>query len=141
MHGHSPMSKEMANIVNKHWHIISTDPNLKVHLSQPPRVVFKRPQNLRNMLVRSDSPPDPRPNSQSVLSPVEPGNYKCNNCQQCHFTRKTKIFYHPHTGKVFRIRGVISCKTNNVIYMLKCQGRWKPFIARGAEHGGTYYRF
>ena len=117
---YSPIAKEMTNIINDHWHIISTDPELKGHMSNPPRVVYKRPPNLRSMLVRSDCPPDPASSSQSIFSPVEPGNYKCNNCQQCHFTRKTQQFYHPHTGKAFNVRGIILCKTTNVIYMLKC---------------------
>ena len=116
---YSPLSKNMSSIVHKHWHIISTDPSLRGRFKDPPRVAFRRPPNLRNMLVRADNP-NPPPPRVSFLPPVEAGNYKCGNCQQCNFTRKTKTFYHPHTGKVFSVKGVISCKTNNVIYMLKC---------------------
>ncbi len=41
-------------------------------------------------------------------------------CQHCDLTYKCKQFYHPHTCKAFNIKGIMSCKTNNVIYMLKC---------------------
>ncbi len=51
---YSPLSHDISSLVRKHWHVISTDPSLKTQLSEPPRVVFKRPPNLRNMLVRAD---------------------------------------------------------------------------------------
>lgn len=80
-------------------------------------MVYKRPPNLRNMLVRADLPP---PAPTHFLSTVPSGNYPCGHCQQCHFTHKTKQFNHPHTGKKYNIKGIISCSTTNVIYMLKC---------------------
>lgn len=32
----------------------------------------------------------------------------------------TDVFYHPHTGKKYQLRGTITCNTTYVIYMLKC---------------------
>lgn len=113
---YSPLGREFQNIIQKHWHIINSDPSLKC-FSTPPRVVFKRPPNLRNMLVRAYQPPVTPPH---FLQPVPSGNYRCGNCTQCNFTQKTSTFNHPRNGKSFNIKGVICCNTQNVIYLLKC---------------------
>lgn len=38
---------------------------------------------------------------------------------QCNFTHKTTTFNRPHSRRVFNISRVITCQTNNVIYLLK----------------------
>ena len=114
---YSPVSKDIEKTINKYWYIIDTDPFLKKCLPNPPRVVHKRAPNLRNMLVRADLPP---PAPSHFLSDIPPGNYPCGRCQQCNFTRKSNSFNHPHTGKKYKIRGIITCSTANVVYMLKC---------------------
>lgn len=113
---YSPLSHDLKRIVNKHWHIIKSDPHLQV-LSEPPRFVLKRPPNLNNMLVRADLPQVTQSN---FLQNAPPGNYRCGHCAQCSFTQKSKTFSHPRTGKTYHIKSVISCNTKNVIYMLKC---------------------
>nr|XP_055053666.1 uncharacterized protein LOC129438772 isoform X1 [Misgurnus anguillicaudatus] len=134
---YSPIGNQISDIVNKHWHIIQSDPGLKVFTS-PPRVVFKRPPNLRNGLVRAHLPSLTSPH---FLQEAPPGNYRCGRCAQCNFTYKTKTFNHPHTGKSFDIKGTITCHTSNVIYMLKCPcGRayigktTRPLKTRISEH-------
>lgn len=114
---YSPVSRELGHIIQKHWHIIQTDPDLKTVFSLPPRIVHKRPPNLNSMLVRANLPPKTEPH---FLKTVPHGNYRCGRCTQCNFTQKTQTFNHPRTGKTFKISGVITCNTNNVIYMLKC---------------------
>ena len=113
---YSPLGSGFQSILKKHWYIIESDPQLKC-LSTPPRIVFKRPPNLRNLLVRAHLPTLTQPN---FLNSVPFGNYRCGHCSQCNFTHKTSTFSHPRTGKPFNIKGVISCNSKNVIYMLKC---------------------
>lgn len=112
---YSPLAATFQTVIQKHWHVIQSDPTLTCFTS-PPRVVLKRPPNLRNMLVRAYQPPK----TPHFLRQLPSGNYRCNNCIQCNFTYKTKSFSHPYTGKSYNIKGVISCSTKNVIYMLKC---------------------
>ncbi len=99
----------------KHWHIVESDPRLKKCFDKPPRLVYKKTPNRRNILFRSDLKPAPH-----FLNKIPHGNYRCGNCQQCNITYKTLTFTHPHTAKSFKIRGTISCKTANVIYLLRC---------------------
>lgn len=111
------LGEEFRNSVRKHWHIVKSDPLLKNVYKAPPRVIFKRAPNLRDMLVKSDLPP---PQNTTFLDNVEEGNYKCGRCAQCNFTYKCNSFNHPHTGVRIKIRGIITCSTNNVVYHLRC---------------------
>ncbi|KAL7371715.1 hypothetical protein ABVT39_003947 [Epinephelus coioides] len=47
---YSPLGKAFEDIIRKHWHIVESDPTLKCFTS-PPRIVYKRPPNLSNMLL------------------------------------------------------------------------------------------
>ena len=114
---YSPLGKDFEKIIKKHWYIVQTDSTLKDFSASTPRIVYKRPQNLRDMLVRADLPPSAPPH---FLQDVPHGNFRCGHCTQCNFTHKTKTFSHPRTGKSFKINGTITCNTCNVIYMLKC---------------------
>ena len=33
---------------------------------------------------------------------------------------KGEYFFHPHSGKKYTVKGIISCKTKHVVYLLKC---------------------
>ncbi len=113
---YSPVGKEIEHIIRKHWHIIESDPTLKC-LTSPPRMVYKRPPNLRNMLVRAHLSTPVKP---PFFLPVPHGNYRCGRCTQCNFTQKAHTFTHPSSGRHFNINGVITCNTKNVIYMIRC---------------------
>ena len=83
-----------------------------------PRVVYKRPPNIRQTVVKSDLIPiTPQP---SFLNQIPDGNYRCAHCAQCNFTTKSHTFTHPLTGKRFDVKGIITCTTQNVVYLLKC---------------------
>ena len=87
--------------------------------SDPPLVVFSRGRNLRDQLVNSDLPPQALP-PQRLFVPLLDGNYKCNGCAQCNGTYKCESFKHPQTGKQIPIKGVISCATKAVVYLITC---------------------
>ena len=114
---YSPLGSEFEKVIKKHWHILSSDPSLANCFTVPPRMVHKRPPNLRNLLVRSHLQ---QPAPSHFLTKIPDGNYKCGKCAQCSFTYKCHTFDHPVTGKRFKIRGVISCTSTNIIYLIKC---------------------
>ena len=105
--------------------------------------MFSRGHNLRNHLVKSDLPPAVA-STQRLLAPIPNGNYKCGSCAQCNSTHKCQRFKHPHSGKNIPIRGVITCTTKAVIYLLTCPcGKayvgmtTRELKARIAEHRST----
>ena len=113
---YSPMGFDFRKIMLKHWHVVESDPRLGSVFKEPPKLVFRRPPNLRDLVVHSYV----KPNNSNFLSDIPPGNYKCSNCAQCGFTTKCKHFTHPHNGREIAIRGTITCSTTFVVYLIKC---------------------
>ncbi len=106
---YSPICSDIKKIIDKHWYVLKSDPLLSDIFEKMPRFVYKRSSNIRDLLVRADV-------SSSVERPshflsIPSGNYSCGRCAQCNFTTKTNVFYHPHSGREFKIKGVITCTT------------------------------
>lgn len=112
-------SVTLRSIINKHWHILKSDTQLKSTFQEHPLIVYKRGKNLRDQLVHSYLPPNTY-SSQPLLTPIPDGNRRCGSCTQCNYTYKCSKFKHPHTGKDIQIKGKISCNTTSVIYLLTC---------------------
>lgn len=77
---------------------------LRTVIPNPPGVVYKRPPNLRNMLVN---------NAHIFLarSPLEITHH-------CNFTQQNSSFNHPHTGPKYNIKSIISCSAGNVAHIM-----------------------
>jgi hypothetical protein len=110
------LGKAFKDIIRKHWYIVDTDPQLKPIFKYPPCMVFKRLPNVRDIVVKSDYPPEKR---ETFLDKVLQGNYKYGQSAQCIFTYKCNSFTHSSTGQRFKIKGLITCMSTNAIYMLK----------------------
>uniref|UniRef100_A0AAZ3PMQ5 Helix-turn-helix domain-containing protein n=1 Tax=Oncorhynchus tshawytscha TaxID=74940 RepID=A0AAZ3PMQ5_ONCTS len=82
---YSPLGKAFKDIIRKHWYIIETDPQLKPISKNPPHMIFKRPPNVCDIVVKSDYPPEKR---ETFWDKIPEGNYKCGQCAQCSFTYK-----------------------------------------------------
>ena len=136
---YSPLGKEFEKIIKQHWHVVSTDHQLSKVFSTPPKIVYKRPPNIRQMLVKSDLPPLRK---ESFLDRLPEGNFRCGSCVQCNHTTKCTTYKHPHTGKVMKIKGMVTCNQKNVIYLITCScpniayvGKTtRPLKTRIAEH-------
>lgn len=113
----TPKSHIIKNTIMKYWHLLCDDPSLQGKFEDPPLFVSRRGPNLRNKLVKARVRSTP---SQTLLAPLRDGNHPCGNCAQCNSTHKTRTFKHPRSGKSYSVKGFITCKTKNVIYLLRC---------------------
>ena len=105
------------NYVNPTFCLLETNQTV---LQQHPRtshinkfmVAFKRPQNLRDMLVHS-----------SMKAPLKPGTFKCKKpkCTGCRHIDECTHFYDRHSGTKYPVQGHIDCNSYNVIYLLTCK--------------------
>ncbi|KAK6477891.1 hypothetical protein HHUSO_G21543, partial [Huso huso] len=102
----SLVSNTMTNIIQTHWHILSTDPKLRSVLQYTPCFPFKR----QNTFIPSSH----------VLTQIPQGNFNCHNCACCNAMIKSDPITHPKTNKQFKVRGRITCVTKFVVYLLKC---------------------
>lgn len=117
---HSPKSFMIKSIFKKHWHLLSSDPELSDIFKHPPLIVYKRARNLKDSLVHARFQSTSPRTSQSLLSPIQKGNYRCGNCAQCNNTFKTSFFCHPRTGRKYSIKSVITCVSTHVVYLIRC---------------------
>ncbi|XP_041423550.1 uncharacterized protein LOC121395076 [Xenopus laevis] len=113
-------SREVKDIILKHWDVVHTDEQLKGKLCRRPKFSYSRAMNLKEQL----SPSDPRDKyskkSNISMIPIQPGVFKCKGCVMCGTLILGTGFAHPHTGKKYSIRQRMSCETTMVVYIIKC---------------------
>ena len=76
---YDPRLPALPSIVKKHWRtMVESDPHLKEVFPLPPLVAYRKPQNIRDKIVRSKIPSTPK-----RINRMVPGMTKCNNCAIC----------------------------------------------------------
>ena len=93
------------------------DPYLAETFPQPPMVAYRRPENLRDKLIRSKVPP-PQP---SRPKRKLPGMTKCNRCPICPFVKVGKSVKSTASNKTVNINEPVNCQTRNAIYCINCK--------------------
>ena len=96
----------------------------------PPRVCFRRPKNLRDMLVRAKLPPP------SMVRNVrsKQGFRRCMNsrCQVCPYTANTTTHTSLHRKKTWNIQTAVDCNTSHCVYAVTCHKGGGPGAACGS---------
>ena len=81
---------------------------------------YRRPRNLRDLIVRAKVPPL----TDETSSPIQYGNFRhgINRCVVCkdHMKERDTFISHSNNNS-HQIRGNISCYTSNVIYLISCR--------------------
>ena len=110
-----PALTRLAHITKKYLPTLHTSEKLKKAIPNPPIIAFRRPRNLRDLLVRT-SLHTPAP-------PTDAGNYACKTprCKTCHILSTTTIFKSNVTGRRHKVRAHITCKTSNLVYLISCR--------------------
>ena len=111
---YDPRLPALPSIVKKHWRtMVASDTHPKEIFPLPPLVAYKRPQNIRDKLVRSKIPTSiPR------LKRVIPGMSKCNNCPICPFVKEGKVVKSTATNFNIEINRQVNCQTRNILYCM-----------------------
>ena len=112
----SPISQSIKQVVKKHWHILSSDPEIGGAFPTLPIFANKRAANLSDKLIKRDVYIQP----QHFLNTLPSGNFPCRSCINCNAMIVGDTFSHPHTGKTIKVKGRITCKTKYVVYLIKC---------------------
>ena len=110
-----PGLTNLSRVAKKHLPILCTFSRLRKAIPYPPIVAFRRPKNIKDLLVRAKlNPPAP---------PANAINTKCNNkrCKFCHEMVTCNKFKSKATGRQYNIRAEITCKTRNLVYLISCK--------------------
>ena len=129
---YNPRLPNYGVIAKQHWaHMIKKYPELQKVMPAPPRICYRRPKNIRDILVRARLlPPSGGKNLRRKL-----GFKRCmhTRCQCCSFTSNTTTHTSLHRKKTWPIQSMVDCNTDHCIYSVSCHKGGNPGAACGAE--------
>ncbi|OCT70275.1 hypothetical protein XELAEV_18037196mg [Xenopus laevis] len=131
-------NKELETIIQRHWHILLKDKDLQEHLSTNPRIIYKKPRTIKQMLVPSCLPLTiQKQQSDPFNTGISNGFFACRTCKGCKTSkvneRNVTIFKSNITNAEFAMKDIITCNSNNVIYLLQCPCNLQ-YIGRTNRH-------
>ena len=97
-----------------HLSILYASKRLRRAFEHPQLIAFRRPRNLRDLLVHVTLTTTPH---------EAPGNYPCgtSRCKTCPILMVTDELSSHTTRKVFKVNFRAFCKSSNVIYLITCR--------------------
>lgn len=114
---HNPRNPNMTPIIKSTLDILKTDKRMKKVLTAATYVTSRRqPPNLSSMLTRARF---------TMTSNTPTGSSsKCGDlrCRTCPFIQEGETINITSTGRDFRIKTHMNCKSQNVLYIITCQG-------------------
>lgn len=110
-------SHAIRDILNRHWHILTLDPDLKDTVGPSPQITYRRGRNFRDRLVHSHFT---QPRTNSWLSRQPCGCHRCSGCVACTYLQTCSNFLNNDTSELIQIKHFINCWTMRVIYRAQC---------------------
>ena len=120
-----PALPSVSKITKKHWRTMCLDPEMRDKFPKPPLVAYKRPQTIRNKLIRAKVP------SKNVKPKrVLKGMFKCKQiCKICPYVKTCKKVQATNSNAVVHIQKHHDCQNSNIIYLIQCKKcRWAQYI-------------
>ena len=119
---YDPRLPSITHLIRKHYRVmVANDPRLAEVFPHCPLVAYKRPPNLKELLIRAKLPPIAR-----SLRPtrIVKGCKPCNKpCSACPYITHTKTIKSSVTGAIVYIIAPVDCSTTWVIYVVTCLKR------------------
>lgn len=110
---HSSALPKLNNILSRHFNILQQSSRLSSIFQKPPRVVYRRGKNLKDMLVRAKT---------TAIEGTQRGCQPCKKtrCKVCSHMTTTTTAKASSSDYVFKINAHLNCDSQNVVYMLHC---------------------
>ena len=96
---------------------IAQDKYHSEYLSKPPLTAFRRQNNLRNHLIKSNLPPPPRPYPERNKTGMSNYGKTCPTCPYIIYGNKVRIYQ----NTIWMINKKITYESFNVVYLLEGQ--------------------
>ncbi|MBS0032667.1 MAG: hypothetical protein KFE23_01000 [Candidatus Baumannia cicadellinicola] len=108
--------------------VLLSSPDTQTFMAKAPRVIFRKPPNLKNKLVQPKLP--------KLHQPVTNGCEPCNKprCGSCKIMKNSREFKSKVTGLTFPIIGKVNCDSKNEIYQINCKFCDKQYIGQTSNH-------
>ena len=116
--------------------MVAQDVYLREVFPSVPIVAFKRPKNIREILIKARVPPI---NIRSRR--VQNGYKKCNtpSCLTCPYSITGKVVKASATSFKLEVNAPVNCDTKNLIYLISCQHCREQYV--GESHRTANARF
>lgn len=111
---YSDQHGQIRGIMNKHWHLLSSDLTLCKYIKEYPEITFKWSGSIRDRLVRSHY------TRNKDKQGDRPGVYRCGSCDYCELLLEGSPFQLPN-GRIHSLKHHATCQTKGVIYITLCQ--------------------
>ena len=115
----NPSLPNLKNVIKKYYLILTATERCQVAFKDTPLLAYRRPENLRDFLVRAKLKQSP-PNNANLPKKVT----RCNDgrCRTCKFiAHGTSSYTFHNTGEQRRILQNLSCSSNNLVYLINCK--------------------
>ena len=112
----------IKSILEKHWHTLNVNPELKKVFENKPLSAFHKSKNLRELIGGNTIE-----KNKTLLTTNKFTNGKCSPCFSnsrtlcCKQVIKMEHFKSNQTNRTFRIIQKTTCKSNFIIYLLECE--------------------
>ena len=125
---YDPSHSSISSTIQKYLPILHSSRRCKDAIPKPAMVAFRRPINIKDMVVRS---------SIRVPSAEPPGFNPCNHCAACKHTHNSSVVEHTATshtfsshssGQQFTIKHHLHCLSTNVMYLINYKKRGFQYI-------------
>lgn len=110
------------NILSRHFNMIRQSERLSAVFPEPPRVVYRREKNLRDILVKAKTSPTEK---QAGCRPCEKPR-----CKICSHISPTDTAKSNLSAFSFRIKESLDCDSSNLVYRLHCERCGKDYIGQ-----------
>lgn len=96
--------------------------------NEPPLVAFRKPKSLQQYLVKARV--NEKNDNSTAISSETPGCYKLHNtnCKLCQVLKESDCFTSSVTGRTYKIKDSINCKSKGVIYLITCGDCKKQYV-------------
>ena len=121
-----PILPSFQSITKRHFPTLQTSERLRGTFLHPPLIAFRRPRNLRDLLVRT---------SLNATQNETPGNRPCGaaGCKTCPILMATDEFTSHKTGQKFKMKFAASCKSSNIIYLITCRRCGQQYVGKTGQ--------
>ena len=119
---YNPQNPPIKAIVENNWHLLKTDPKLSTVSKRKVIVGHSRPQNLRDLLVKSRlryPPPVAPPTPTPTINPDKICNNR--NCRYCPRLDTSGLIKSTTTSRTYIVPQKITCRFNNLVYLITCK--------------------
>ena len=125
----NPEFQELGNLVRKNWDLLKRSAATKILAETKVVVGYRRPLNLKDLLVRARVPQIEEPKRKR---PCCINCNKCSNtkCKFCPLLDKSGRIKSTFTGREYKSKKNVTCRSSNIIYCITCTRCQKQYVGQ-----------